>query len=798
MIKNNLPHFLSITLFALLALAYFYPLLSGKVIVQSDIQQFQGMQRQVLEHRAEYDEEPYWTDNAFGGMPTYQITSNFPNDIIGGVDKIIRFLPRPADYLFVYLLSFYLLMLFFTPKIPVAIAGAIAFGFSTYLLIILGVGHNTKALAIGYMPLVVLGVLYLFSNQRKYGFGIVTIATALQLHANHYQMTYYMLILIAVICVCFGIEYVRSRKYLSYLQSITILIGAMLLALSFNATQLLATKQYANESTRGTSPLKETMTGEPRLSSDGLSFDYITEYSYGIVESLNLIIPRLTGGGSGDQTNSSGELASFLQNLDPETAQYVFNYARTYWGDQPIVEAPAYIGITVFFLAVLGFFLMHRRWRLILLSSIVVSLLISWGKNVPHFTQFLIDYMPFYNKFRAVSSAQVILEICFPIAAVFGMIGLMDATNTKRKKALNQTGLILASILLLVWIGAVFVFDYQSAFEPFASYPEIMNPLQQDRKAILLSDLFRSVIYVGILYLICRIVFWSKYKQYVVPLLALVILIDLWSFGNNYVNSDDFANKSMMQRPFQPTSADRIILADTTRYRVFEPRLGMAHARTAYFHNTIGGYHGAKPHRMQSLYDYHLSSKISPDVVNMLNVKYTLQTDDQGGLSAGINPNAFGNAWFVDAVRVCRSADEEIRRLANEDLTKIALTTDEIPQNTFSTDSISQITLTFHKANALTYQSSTSSTAFAVFSEMHYPHGWQAYIDGDRVPHYRVNYALRGLIIPAGDHDISFRFEPQVIARGSSIQLAGYGLFVLLLLVSFAPKRFMPKKKRIG
>ena len=787
MIKNSIPYVLSVALFALLSLAYFYPLLSGKVIVQSDIQQFQGMQRQVVDHRADYDEEPYWADNAFGGMPTYQITSTYPIDFIGKVDKLIRFLPRPADYLFVYLLSFYLLMLFFTPKVLIAIAGAIAFGFSTYLLIILGVGHNTKALAIGYMPLVVLGVIYLFYDKRKRGFALLALAMGLQLHANHYQMTYYLLILVGLITLGFAIDLVRKKQYRHLVKSLLTMIVAMLLALSFNATQLLATSEYAKESTRGNSPLKERISGEPVASNDGLSYDYITEYSYGIIESFNLIIPRLTGGGSGDRPDSSGELAQFLQTIDNETAQYVFSYARTYWGDQPIVEAPAYIGITVFFIAMIGFFLMRRHWRFILLSSILISLLISWGKHLPQFTQFLIDYVPFYNKFRAVSSAQVILELCFPIAAALGLIGMMDSSNQSRKDAINRSALIVLGILGLVWIAAMTTFDYQSAFEPFAAYPEILNPLMEDRKSILLNDLMRSLGFVVALYIICRFALIENRKRYVIPVVALVILIDLWSFSRNYINSEDFANKSVMQRPFQATAADRVILKDSMRYRVFEPRLGMAHARTAYFHNTIGGYHGAKPHRMQALYDYHLSETITPNVVNMLNIKYTLQTIEDGSLSAGLNPNAYGNAWLVEEVISCRSADDEIRRLAKENLAKTALTTESFSQREFVLDSLSSISLIAYKANELRYKASVSSAAFAVFSEMHYPHGWQAYIDEVEVPHYRVNYALRGLIIPSGQHDVVFRFEPDVIAWGTRIQLAGYGIFALLIFFSFAP-----------
>ena len=790
MIKNNIPHALSVAFFALLSMAYFYPLLSGKVIKQPDIQQFQGMQRDVVEHRADYEEEPYWADNAFGGMPTYQITSKYPSDFIGKVDKLIRFLPRPADYLFVYLLTFYLLMLFFTRKVQIAIAGAIAFGFSTYLLIILGVGHNTKALAIGYMPLVVLGVLQLFSEKRKLGFVIFSLAMGLQIHANHYQMTYYLLILVGLITLVFTIDLVFKKLYKPLLKSLFSMLVAMLLALSFNATQLLATSEYARESTRGVSPLKESAPGQLAESNDGLSYDYITEYSYGFVESLNLIIPRLTGGGTGDRPDSSSEFTKFLQTINNKKIQdEIFSYASMYWGDQPIVEAPAYIGISVFFMAIIGFFLMQTRWRFILLSSILVSLLISWGKHLPQFTQFLIDYVPFYNKFRAVSSAQVILELCFPIAATFGLIALMDSSNKSRKQAINLSLVILLSILSLVWIAAMTVFDYQSERDIFVDLLPVQIPLIEYRKSILLNDLIRSLGLVVVLFVICRLALIENLKRFLIPIVALVILIDLWSFSRNYVNSkEDYVNKSEMQRPFSATAADLEILKDTTRYRVFEPRLGMGHARTAYFHNTIGGYHGAKPHRMQALFNFHLSDTIrTTNVINMLNIKYTLETTETGYLYVSPNPNTYGNAWFVEEVITCSSSDDEIRRLSNENLAKTALTTESIPQREFVLDSLSSISLVTHKSNELRYKSSVSSTSFAVFSEMHYPHGWQAYIDEVEVPHYRVNYALRGLIIPTGQHDVVFRFEPDVIARGTRIQLAGYGIFALLIILSFTP-----------
>lgn len=783
-LKNVFPHLLVGVLFIGLSLAYFYPLLSQKVIQQSDITQFKGMQRQIVEHRAEFDEEPYWIDNAFLGMPTYQITSNYPADILGWLDHIIRFLPRPADYLFVYLFGFYLFMISLKTPIFPSLIGALAFGFSTYMIIILGVGHNTKALAIGYIPLVLAGVFMVLKKRRRLGFILSTLALGLQIHANHYQMTYYMFVLILVIGIVYARDAYVTKTMKSFLHSIGILFGALILALSLNATGLLATKEYTSFSTRGPSSLSITPNDTPIPIEKGLPYDYITEYSYGIIESLNLFIPRFMGGANSDVFDEKSSLFSLLRTIDPETAQQIYRYATPYWGDQPIVAAPAYVGAVVMFLALIGFILMQPKQRHWLLAGTLVSLVLSWGKNVETITVFLIDYFPLYNKFRAVSSIQIILELCLPIAAVYGIVTLLNNSISKQKKQktlIYALGSLLGVIGLTV-LSAHGLLSFTSSNEIFISYPEIMTPIIEDRKSILLQDCLRTFLFVSVTFLLCNVLLSTSKNYMVLGGLAFLTLIDLWSFDRNYVNSDQFVSKIQLHRPFSITQADRAILQDTTRYRVFEPSLGVSHARTAFFHQAIGGYHGAKMSRFQDLYDFYIA-KNNRQIINMLNVKYIIQppTDDNA-LGVVKNPNAFGDVWLIEQLKQVENANIEIKNLEKIDLKKIALTTQK-RSKTYEIDTTAQISLSSNKANELIYSFKSTTPQYAVFSEMYYPDGWKAYINNQLVEHDRVNYTLRGLEIPSGDHRIRFAFEPHIIQTGTRIQIGGGIIFFVVVLM---------------
>ena len=527
--RNSTYHIAIISFFAITSVIYFSPLLSGKAIFQSDITQFSGMAKQIVDHRQSFDEEPYWIDNAFVGMPSYQVAAKYPFDILDRVDKIIRFLPRPADYLFVYLLSFYILLISIKVEKKFAVIGAFAFAFSTYLIIILGVGHNTKALAIGYAPLAIAGVYNLFEKKYLVGFILATLGFGLQINANHYQMTYYFVMLSGLLVLIHLFNEIKNKNF-DY-KKYTGFIGAIILAITLNSTSILATKEYTDFSTRGNSELTINPDGSEKENTGGLTREYITEYSYGITESFNLIIPRFTGGGSGDLIDKDSNFYKNLRNYDSTSAKIIYENARLYWGDQPIVEAPAYIGVTVFFLFVIGLFFLSRINLIWVLSAFALTLFLSWGKNFSFLTDIFIDYFPFYNKFRAVSSIQVLIEFLVPFVAI---IGLHNFFKKRNDIIITQKKLLIVASAFLTVFGVLYffaesLFDFKSNFEPFDQYPEILKMIIDERVIVYKSDILRSSVFVilclGVLYGIIN----KKIKEnYSLLTLFLIITVDLW------------------------------------------------------------------------------------------------------------------------------------------------------------------------------------------------------------------------------------------------------------------------------
>ena len=436
------PHLWVIAGFILVALVYFYPVLKGQKIYQSDIAQFTGMAKEQNDFRKEFDAEPYWTNSAFGGMPTYQLGANYPHNYIKKLDSIIRFLPRPADYLFLYFVGFYLLLISLKIDTLKAFIGALAFGLSTYLIIILGVGHNAKAHAIAYMPMVLAGIILVFQKRWIVGGLLTAFAVALEINANHFQMTYYLFFLILIIGAYYAYEYIKDKEYKQLGIALGILLTSGIIAVGVNATNLMATAEYAQFSTRSNSELTFEPDGNPKVSNNAMTYDYITEYSYGIAESFNLIAPRLFGGSNNEKLGTDSKMNDFLisQGVAPNQVSEILNGLPTYWGDQPIVAAPAYIGVIVFFLAVLALFVDNRKIKYAFLAGAVFSLLLSWGKNFPLLTNLFIDYLPLYNKFRAVSSIQVLLELCMPVLAIMGLQSFFDLDKAKQHALLKTHG----------------------------------------------------------------------------------------------------------------------------------------------------------------------------------------------------------------------------------------------------------------------------------------------------------------------------------------------------------------------
>ena len=789
------PHAIAVLGFILISLIYFYPVLQGKKIAQSDIAQYTGMAKEQIDFRASENSEPYWTNSAFGGMPTYQLGANYPHEYINKLDSALRILPRPADYLLLYFLGFYVLLLVLKADPLKAFFGALAFGFSTYLIIILGVGHNAKAHAIAYMPLVVAGVLLVFQRRFLVGGLLTMFAAALELNANHPQMTYYLLFLILIITAFYCYKQLKDKEYKSLFTAFGIFVIAGILAIGANATSLLATAEYAKYSTRGKSELTFSPDGSKSTSDNAMTHDYITEYSYGIAESFNLISPRIFGGSNGENIGANTNMYEFLigKSVPEDQAKEFVSSMPAYWGDQPIVAAPAYIGAVVFFLCLVALFLDKRKIKYVFVAGTVFSLILSWGKNFHILTDFFIDTIPIYNKFRAVSSIQVILELCIPVLAIMGLQSFFKEEKAQQLKGLYLSGGVFFGIIaFLIAIKSQFSFSGGSDDYYLQNYgPEFINALKEDRKSLYSADLLRS----GFLVLLAFGLLWFFVKNKIskstaVILVGIIMISDLFFIDKNYLNAKSFVSPSEVDVPFQPTASDLEILRDTSHYRVFEVNGNMSSARASYFHQSIGGYSAVKPRRMQQLFDYQIA-KNNMEVLNMLNTKFIIQTDKEGKEFPTYNPNYNGNAWFVQKVKFVDSPDEEMKALDIIDSKKVVVVNQREfgpfikgDLTLFNVDSTATIQLLSYQPNHLKYVSSNTNSGVAVFSEMYYADGWNATIDGKAASHFRADYALRAMKIPAGKHSIEFKFEPQVVKTGSTIALISFILMILLLGVA--------------
>ena len=798
--KQIIPHIVSLSLFVVVALMYFNPVLNGKKISQSDITQHIGMAKEVNDFRKATSEEPYWAESAFSGMPTYPIGTYFPNDYITSLDRFIRFLPRPADYLFLYFLSFYILLLAFKVDWKIAIVGSLAFGFSTYLIIIFGAGHNSKAHAIAYMPLVLAGIVFIFKKRYLLGFIVTSIATALEIKANHPQMTYYLLFAILILGVVELIDAIKKNKTKQFVTQSSIIIVAMLLAVGVNSSRLLATKEYADVSTRGKTALTINPDGTKKEVTTGLSKEYITQFSYGKAETFNLFVPRYMGGGTVESLDEKSNTYQYVSSIaGSKQADGFTKQVYTYWGDQLIVEAPAYIGAVMLFLFFLGVFILKGKYKYWLVASSVFAILMSWGKNFQFLTNFFIDYVPLYNKFRAVSSFQVIAELCIPLLGFLAVREFFFSKIEKKQKQIALKKALYSSVGLIV-VGLLYALAF-STFEgirdaSYSEYEGLLDAVKADRLSMLYSDSFRSIVLIGVGF----VVLWLFLKQqlkYTTSIIAFAVLIlfDLVQVNLRYVNGDDFKEARAIDKPFKASTADLQILKDKSHYRVANFSTDpFQDGRTSYFHKSIGGYHAAKMGRYQDLIEFQLS-KQNMQVYNMLNTKYFIIPGDNGEVMAQQNPDANGNAWFVKNINYVQTADQEIRALDSTQTKNIAIVNENniYKKINFSleVDSLAYIKLTEYSLNSLTYETSSKFDEFSVFSEIYYKNGWKSYIDGELQPYTNVNYVLRGMEIPKGEHIIKFKFEPSVIKTGSIISLISYALMVLIPVSWF----FYYKKK---
>ena len=793
LLKTYVPYIIALVTFVIVSLLYFLPVIHGKEILQSDIVQFTGMSKEIQDYRAEYGEEPYWTDAAFGGMPAYQVSAKYANDFIKYLDETIRFLPRPADYLFLYFIGFFVLMLALKVDWRLALIGSLAFGLTTYYVVILGVGHNAKAHAIGYFSLVLAGLVWAYRKKYFLGFIVTALATALEIIAGHIQMTYYLFIVLFLYAIVEMIKAIQNKTILDFVKSSIVVLVAGILAIGMNANHLLPTREYTTESTRSVSELTINPDGSPKETTTALDKSYITEYSYGIAETFNLFIPRLMGGSNAEAIGTKSETYRFLKpKIGIKQAKDFSDHAPMYWGNQPIVAAPAYIGAVLIFLFVLALHLikpLHKWW---LLGAIILSLFLSWGKNFNFLTDFFIDYVPLYDKFRAVSSIQVIIEWLVPIVGVLGLqqffFNKKISDNQRKRSLLNSLYITGGIALIFVVLGSsLFTFESPSDAQYEGMLSGITDALIQDRKHLMMMDALRTLVLVGLSF--AMLWFFLKRKlntTLVIVGLGLLLFFDGFQVAKRYVNDDDFVRSSMVKKPFEPSAADLEILKDTTHYRVANFTVNpMIDGSTSYFHNSIGGYHAAKPRRYQEIFDYQISNG-NFEILNMLNTKYFIVDDEANNRISELNDQAYGNAWFAYAIKWVNNADEAMKAL--DSINKETAVLDikykpEIPENLWIQDSTATVDLVHYKPNHLIYQSKSHIPQLVIFSEQYYPHGWQATVDGKPQEILRANYILRALVVPEGEHKIEFSFEPEIVKQGEQWSKWSYIIFISLVIM---------------
>ena len=833
LVKKLAPYLAAIFVFLAITLVYFSPLLEGKKLKQHDITMYRGMSKEIADFRAKTGEEALWTNSMFGGMPAWQISVVYSSNLVKQVDKALKLgLPTPANLFFLYFIGFFVLLLVLRVNPWLSLIGSLAYAFSTYFLIILGAGHNSKAHAIAYMAPVLAGIILAYRGKIWKGALLFALALALEINANHLQITYYLLFVVLIYGVYKLIDTIKQHELLRFSKTTGILMVAALLAASTNLTNLWATWDYGKDTMRG----KPELSKEKAVKSEGLDKDYITAWSYGIGETWSLLIPDAKGGASGYIGNIPE-----LKNADP-AYQKVISQQNGYWGDQPGTSGPVYVGAIVMFLFVLGMFIVRDRLKWPLIVVAILSILLAWGKNWMPLTNFFIDYIPGYNKFRAVSMILVIAELVIPLLAVMALNEVFVKPELIRKKinlylfqipAFYLALALTAGIALLFWITPTTFFSFFSQFEvqQFSQLKQSNNPaqiaafmdsLQSVRVAIFRADALRSFLFIivaaGLIW------FYASHKvnkTIFVLALAVLIVADLFPVNKRYLNNDNFERKSKVDNPFHKTAADKAILADQDPdYRVLDLTKNVFNdASTSYFHKSIGGYHGAKLQRYQDLIDNYLQVELqmlqnmlksnptqssinrtlqSVKVLNMLNTKYFIYNPDAQPIK---NNFAYGHAWFVNQVAFVDNADQEIARIGKVDVKSTAVVdkkfASQLEGKSFEMDSTATISLKSYAPNHLVYRFESGKDQLVVFSEIYYNKGWDAFVDGKKVPYFRADYVLRAMVIPAGKHTVEFKFEPGIWVTGNIVSLVS-SLALLLLVLAYLIVEGMKMLKRDG
>lgn len=796
-LKSILPHTLAVLALLLVAIAYMNPVVfKKKELVQGDIVNFLGMSKEVFDFREETGEEPLWTNSMFSGMPAYQISVDYPNNWAKrALTAMNQLIPRPINYLFFLLAGAYLMFLMMGVGWRYALAGSLAFGFASYSIIIIEGGHNSKAHAMAYMAPVIGAVLLTYKGRYLLGAALLALFLTLEIATNHLQITYYLLLTVLILGAVKLVEAIRAGQMAHFSKATGIMVIAAMIAVGPNISALWTTADYGAETIRGKSDL--TQKKEP-----GLDKTYAMRWSYGVGETFTLLIPNFMGGSSmesflrDEKSETYQEFVSHRPKTQEEAQQLqrLQQQTSSYWGAQPFTQGPVYLGAIICFLALLGMFVAKGTDRWWLLIAFILSIMLSWGKNAAWFSDIFFNYFPGYDKFRAVSMTLVIAQLVLPILAVLGLKGFLESEDKKSlKQPLMISSGIVGGLCLLFWLVPGMFLDFLSDSD-FAligtNFEWLADALAVDRAGLVSADALRSLILVLIAAALLFIAQMGKLKPSIAAILiAVLVLGDLWQIDQRYLSDDDFVRKGKAKNVILPTAADKEILNDTDpNFRVINLTVSTFNdSKTSYFHKSIGGYHGAKLKRYQELVDSCISNT-NLAVLNMLNTKYFITPDREGKPSVRANPLACGNGWFVPEVAIVENADEELAWLSKDEFNpeKIAIIDKRFENKldgfTPAKDSLANIYFMEYQPNYLKYETESSTDQLAVFSEIYFANGWNAYIDGELMPHWRANYVLRSMIVPAGEHTIEFKFEPKIYATGEGISLAGSILLIVFVV----------------
>ena len=789
------PHFLAIIAFIVISSVYFTPVFEGKSLEQSDVQGYLGMSKEIRDFREKTHEEPLWTNSMFSGMPAYLISMRQPGQLLSYLNGLLTSYPtRPVCFIFLYMLGFYILLQLFGLNTWLSFAGGIAYGFSSYLFIILEPGHITKAMALGYLPMIIGAVYYAYKKNALPGAALTSLFLGLQLLANHLQITYYTLIILLFFGAFEAVRCIKEKMIRKFLKTTGLLIVAAFLAIGMNSTALWTVLEYSKYSMRGPSEL--THNAEDKT--QGLDRSYATAWSYSKEETFNLLIPNFKGGSSGKIFGVDSNIFKYLSSkYGSQSAVSAFNQNpgifTQYWGEQPGTAGPVYIGASLIFIFVLGLFLLRGPLKWWLFSITVFAILLSWGRHFMFLTNLFLDYFPLYNKFRTVSMILIIAEFAIPLFSIYTIYQLINEKfNPKEFKKAIAYALGIVGGICLIFALAPGLSDLTGQVDDMLKtqgYGDWIPYLRDDRADLLRKDAFRSLIIVlvtsGIVFLL-----WSKklnLKTFYI-LLPLILLIDLWPVNKRYLNDDQFVPKRNMENPFIANEADKVILKDKELYfRVFDRTPGdpFSSTRAAYFHKSIGGYHGAKIRRYQDLIERYISGG-NENVLDMLNTKYLIISNQQTGNPIPVTRSTMlGNAWFVPSYKVVENANEEIAALEDLDPKNMLIVDKSFENNLagrqFNTDSSNFIRLKTYAPNRLKYDYQASTDQLTVFSEVYYPEGWKLYIDGKETPCFRANYILRAAVIPSGKHEAEFVFRPKSYFTAGKISLASSIILILVL-----------------